>query len=326
MRPLSTGSLVAVAFAAAVGMTTTMTFAPSAVAQPAAADDDGADVYGSDPPDDRTAAAGAVAVPSPEVTGEASLEDPDELEGGDDDGFDDFDDFDEGADEGEDDGFDAMVEEAKAAGGGLSLDGLAAMVPGLEMRWGGRIQADLRFRLEDKSVGEWFDRRPWRRGIARNENLFGLSFAAAYGMVSAKADIDFVLYGFIQDVEDIADLSRRELTDPYRFDVQQLYVKLEGLGLDGLDVSVGHQQTLWGVGDQFNPTNNVNPDDVEDVLLFGDQRGQFMVKADYYITNDWSLTGILVPVFQPALLPRSGRLGLALVDRVPVADPFLRRR
>lgn len=244
-------------------------------------------------------------------------------------GGDDFDDFDDDfADfegEGKDE-FDDLVDEAKGADGAFSLDKLGDMVPGLEMRWGGRIQADLRFRLQDKSVGAWYAPRPWKQGIARNENLFGLRFASSYGMVSAKADIDFVLYGFIQDVDSIRDLSRREKTDPYRFDVHQLYVKLQGLGLDGLDLTVGHQQTLWGVGDQFNPTNNVNPDDVEDVLLFGDQRGQFMVKADYFITDEWSLTGLLVPVFQPALLPRSARLGLARVDRVPVFDGFLRRR
>ncbi len=320
----------------------------TAVASPAAAQPADEDAYGDEPaapPADEDAAApstddgekddddGPKVAPSPDATlpekigPDASKPDangPDATKAGDG-GFDDFGDgFAEFGDD--DDAFDELVDEAKDGDGDFSLDKLADMVPGLEMQWGGKIQADLRFRLEDKSVGAWYDRRPWKQGIARNENLFGLRFKSNYGMVSARAEIDFVLYGFIQDVEGINDLSRREKTDPYRFDVHNLYVRFSGLGLDGLDLTVGHQQTMWGVGDQFNPTNNINPDDVEDVLLFGDQRGQFMVKADYYITNEWSVTGLMVPVFQPALLPRSARLGLALVDRVPVFDDFLRRR
>ena len=263
MRLAWSGRLVA------LGIATLSTLATPAAAQPA-----DEDAYGDEP----APAADAAALPSPD--GAADGEGP-EVEPAsaatDPDGGDDFDDFDDGFAEfgdDDDDDCDELIDEAKE-GGDFSLDKLADMVPGLEMQWGGKIQADLRFRLQDKSVGEWYDRRPWKQGIARNENLFGLRFKSNYGMVSARAEIDFVLYGFIQDVEGINDLSRREKTDPYRFDVHNLYVKFSGLGLDGLDFTVGHQQTMWGVADQFNPTNNVNPDDVEDVLLFGDQRGQY---------------------------------------------------
>jgi hypothetical protein len=65
---------------------------------------------------------------------------------------------------------------------------------------------------------------------------------------------------------------------------------------------------------------------VEDVLLFGEQQGNFMVRADYWIDEDWSITGVLVPIFRPALLPRSGELALALLERIPVVEDSVRWR
>ncbi|MCA9622462.1 MAG: hypothetical protein KC731_25745, partial [Myxococcales bacterium] len=78
--------------------------------------------------------------------------------------------------------------------------------------------------------------------------------------------------------------------------------------------------------DQFNPTNNLNADDLEDVLFFGQQQGNFMVKADYWFTPQWSMSGVLVPIFLPALLPRSGALQVARVDRLPLVSAPVRHR
>jgi hypothetical protein len=196
----------------------------------------------------------------------------------------------------------------------------------LEVEIGAKLQSDLRFRVEDKSVGGPYDRRALPVGIDRNENLAGLRLTARYGKVSAKADIDFVLYGFAREIESLEDLSLREKLDPYRFDVHSLYINVEDFLLDDLDLRVGQQLVSWGVGDQFNPTNNLNADDVEDPLQFGDQQGNFMVRLDYWIDPAWSITGVVVPVFRPALLPRSSPLALARADRLPMHDESLRLR
>jgi len=196
----------------------------------------------------------------------------------------------------------------------------------LQLSYGGKIQSDLRFRLQDKSVGDWYDRRELPQGIDRNENLLGLRLGATYGDISAKAEIDFVLYGFSQGIEAVDDLSLREKVDPYRFEAHSLYVQVKDIPFDGLDLRVGQQLVLWGVGDQFNPTNNLNADDVEDPLLFGEQQGNFMVKLDYWIDEDWSISGVLVPVFKPALVPRSGQLAIAKTDRLPMVEEELRWR
>jgi hypothetical protein len=199
-------------------------------------------------------------------------------------------------------------------------------IPGLEIRWGAHVQSDLRFRVEEKSVGNFYDRRVLPKGVDRNENQLGLDLNVRYGRVSAVADLDFVLYGHSQDVDTLDDLSLREKVDPFRFDVHKLYIHVKDLFIDGLDLGVGQQLELWGMGDQFNPTNNLNADDVEDVLRFGDQQGNFMVKLDYWIDEEWSLTGVLVPIFKPALLPPSAQLALARVDRLPLTDEELRWR
>ncbi len=196
----------------------------------------------------------------------------------------------------------------------------------IDIEWSGRIQSDLRFRVDGQSVGGWYSRQELPVGVDRNENIAGLRFKASYGDVSGVADLDFVVYGYAQDLESVDDLSRREKTDPYRFEAHRLYLKVEDLFTPGLELRVGQQLILWGVGDQFNPTNNLNADDVEDVLLFGDQQGNFMVRADYWLDEDWSITGVLVPIFKPALLPRSGGLALAMPDRIPIGDEYVRHR
>jgi len=81
---------------------------------------------------------------------------------------------------------------------------------------------------------------------------------------------------------------------------------------------------LWGVADQFNPTNNLNSDDLRDPLLFGKQQPNFMVKADYWINKTWSMSGVLVPIFKPALLPVSATLGAADIQRMPFLDDTFR--
>ena len=196
--------------------------------------------------------------------------------------------------------------------------------PKLKIEWNGRIQADLRFRPWDVGITPWYDGRGFRAGVERNQNLLSGSMNASFGRVKMKADVNLYLYGYTRDVYEFADLTRREKIDPYRLDVQNLYLEVEDLFVKHFDLRVGQQLVDWGVGDQFNPTNNLNADDIEDVLLFGKQQGNFMVKGTYWLNDDWFHEAVLVPVFKPAVLPRSAALGLSRVDRIPVIDDSLR--
>lgn len=196
----------------------------------------------------------------------------------------------------------------------------------LEFDWGGRIQHDLRFRLGAVGVGGFYKRLELPAGVERSQSTASLNLDATYGRFSGVAAVDFVLYGVAPEVRELSDLNRVEKTDPYRFDIPALYIDAKNLFVDGLDVRIGQQLVLWGEADQFNPTNNLNPDDLRDPLLFGKQQANFMVKVDYWLTESISMSGVLVPIFRPALLPPSAPLQLAAIDRLPfTSEPFVHR-
>ncbi|HLM76745.1 MAG TPA: DUF1302 family protein, partial [Polyangiaceae bacterium] len=212
----------------------------------------------------------------------------------------------------------------------LSFTSLAASTSAradeLELGWGGRLQHDLHFRVEPVGVGGFYRRLELPAGIERSQSAAGLKLNATYGSIKGVAAVDLVLSGVLPEVTELADLSRVEAVDPYRIEVPALYVDIKNFLVDGLDLRVGQQTVLWGEADQFNPTNNLNPDDLRDPLLFGKQQANFMVRLDYWVSETFSISGVLVPIFRPALLPQSAALGLAAVDRIPVADSFIRHR
>lgn len=208
----------------------------------------------------------------------------------------------------------------------LSLSTPALADDELSINIGGKVQSDLRFRTERKGIGDFYNRIELPEGPERNWNILSINTDAEYGRFKAVAQIDFTLDGFSQDLQTVGDLYRIDKVEPYWFQVQSLYINAKGLFLDGLDLRIGQQVVSWGVGDQFNPTNTLNSDDLRDPLLFGKQAGNFMVKADYWLNEDVSFSGVMVPVFQPALLPRSAPLYTAAVGRLPFTDAELRHR
>lgn len=206
---------------------------------------------------------------------------------------------------------------------GLGL-GLSPAAAALDVDLGGKLQTDIRYRTDLIEVGEWYGQRTMEPGFSRNQNLFKLRGHVASGKARLVFDNDLVYMGFSDSLSDFSTLTRREIVDPFRIESHSLYLEAWDVGLRGLDLRIGQQRVMWGVGDQFNPTNNLNADDVEDPLLFGDQLGNIMVRADYSPAPGWTFSGVVVPIFKPALLPASAELGLAAIDRVPITDPSLR--
>jgi hypothetical protein len=196
----------------------------------------------------------------------------------------------------------------------------------LELRWGGRVQSDVRFRIQAKETGAFYNQLELPTGVARNENIFKVKLDALYGSYAGVVDVDFVWLGYPESLDGIADLSTRGNVDPYYLQVHAMYLEAANFFIEGLDLRIGQQQVKWGVGDQFNPTNTINPNDVEDVLLFGEQMANLMIKLDYAIWDMWTVSGVVVPIFQPALLPRSAPLGIAATDRYPFINEQLRHR
>jgi len=206
---------------------------------------------------------------------------------------------------------------------GPGLEG-SARADELKFDISGKIQTDLRFRLQDESVGNFYDKVELAPGLERNQNLLSFKVKASYGKFAGVASADLYLNAVGTKLQAFGDLQNYNAVAPFSFEPQSVYLEGRGLFLKGLDLRVGNQVVLWGVADQFNPTNNLNSDDLRDPLLFGKQQPNFMVKADYWINKTWSMSGVLVPIFKPALLPVSATLGAADIQRMPFLDDTFR--
>jgi len=196
----------------------------------------------------------------------------------------------------------------------------------VEVGFGGKVESDVRLRPLSLEVGPFYNRMGLDSGVALNQNLLRTKLTLTEGTLTGVAELEFVWLGFSRDITGIEDLSRPDATNPYFLRVKNLFVEAKDLGLRGLDVRMGQQVVAWGTGDQFNPTNTLNPPDLYDPLLFGELVPNLMARIDYAFRDRWTLSGVVVPVFKPAQLPSWGRLGTAFPDRVPLVDPALRQR
>lgn len=186
----------------------------------------------------------------------------------------------------------------------------------VELKFGGMITSDIRYRVKGAPLGNLYPEqlRLLPEGFSRNDNLIKSQLTLRIGeKVKGVADADLWLYGY-SDVKDLDSLTLRERVDPYRLEVNAAYIDVYKL-LPGLDVRVGRQIVAWGSADQFNPTNNVNSVDLSDPLLFGKALANNMVRFDYNFAGDFTLTGVVVPIFRPSQLPRTAIIALSDVYR-----------
>ncbi len=137
-----------------------------------------------------------------------------------------------------------------------------------------------------------------------NENRFDLKLKAS-PLEEAQIYVEFWgrSFGF-PEVRTSTDLMRQEKdkVSPWSLSFREAYVDLYGFLTPNLDIRIGLQRITWGTGDKLNPTDNLNPDDLEDIWDFGRHLGSHAVKASYYL-GDYTLTAVFIPIFTPATLP-----------------------
>jgi hypothetical protein len=90
---------------------------------------------------------------------------------------------------------------------------------------------------------------------------------------------------------------------PVTLDLREAYFELKGFIFDNVDLKVGRQRIAWGTADTLNPTDNVNPYDLTDIWDFGRHLGSDAVQLSVY-AGGLTFTGLVVPVFTPAVLPQ----------------------
>ena len=160
-----------------------------------------------------------------------------------------------------------------------------------KLRLFGELYSDQKILLESPNDWAW------------NENRLDLSLGKKVsGFAKFHGNIWIRNMG-IPKVVSSSDLYNKGIIDPYNLEIREAYVEFYGFIFKNLDVKIGKQRIAWGTADKLNPTDNLNPYDLEDVLDFGRHRGSWALNMNYYLNSDFSLQGVFIPFFQPANMP-----------------------
>ena len=161
----------------------------------------------------------------------------------------------------------------------------------MSLNLSGELMTDQRFLFQEKN--------PW----AWNENRLTVSLDKRItGSSKFSGEIWLRNIG-LPDITSSGDLYNKGIIDPYNLEIREANVQLYGFLTKNLDVTIGRQRIAWGTADVINPTDNLNPYDLEDILDFGRHRGSDAINLHYYFNNSFSLQAVYVPFFQPANLP-----------------------
>ena len=155
----------------------------------------------------------------------------------------------------------------------------------------GSLLTDERFLLTDKNDWAW------------NENRLTLKLDKKITSRSKFYSEVWLRNIGLPNITSSADLYNKGIVDPVNFELREAYVQVFGFLSKNLDVTVGRQRIVWGTADKLNPTDNLNPYDLEDILDFGRHRGSDAINLNYYFNNNFSLQGVYIPIFQPANMP-----------------------
>ncbi len=148
------------------------------------------------------------------------------------------------------------------------------------INWKGYLQPDHRLNINN---GDWL----W------NENRLDLEFDKLFEeKAKITADIWIRNMGFYNEKELI------KITD-----IREAKVEIYDFLIPKLDLSVGRQRIKWGTADKINPTDNINPYDLEDIWDFGRHKPSDAIALKYYPKEDAKIEAVFIPLFQKANLP-----------------------
>ncbi|GAB4288597.1 MAG: hypothetical protein Kow0068_14310 [Marinilabiliales bacterium] len=155
----------------------------------------------------------------------------------------------------------------------------------------GKLMTDQRFLLKNNNDWAW------------NENRLTLNLDKKVSNKSKFRSEIWLRNIGLPSIADMSDIYNKGIIDPYNIEIREANLKINDFLLKNLDLCVGRQFISWGTADKLNPTDNLNPLDMEDIIDFGRKRGTDAFNFQYYINNDFSLQGVYVPFFRPANLP-----------------------
>ncbi len=160
-----------------------------------------------------------------------------------------------------------------------------------QLKLTGELLTDQRFLLKKPNDWAWNENRltlKLNKKITDNSKFYGEVWLRNLGLPNINSS---------------ADLYNKGIIDPYNLEIREAYVQLYGFLSKNLDLKIGRQRITWGTADKLNPTDNLNPYDLEDILDFGRHRGSDAINMTYYLNNEFSLQGVFIPFFQPSNMP-----------------------
>lgn len=160
-----------------------------------------------------------------------------------------------------------------------------------KLKLSGELLTDQRLLLNDKNDWIWNENRltlKLDKKITDNSKFYSEVWLRNIGLPNINSS---------------ADLYNKGIVDPYNLEIREAYVQLFGFLTKNLDLTIGRQRIVWGTADKLNPTDNLNPYDLEDILDFGRHRGSDAINMNYYFNADFSMQGVVIPFFQPANMP-----------------------
>ncbi len=175
---------------------------------------------------------------------------------------------------------------------GIMIAGLFFKAAFAEVNISGSVLTDNRFRVEEEN-----------NKFVRNENRLTLKLDSDISGAHAYGEVWLRGWG-VPGVLQSGDLQEpgKERVIPWVLDFREAYVDFYKILSNNLELRVGRQRIAWGTADKLNPTDNINPDDLEDIMDFGRKLGTNAVKMTYYL-GEFNVTAVYVPIFTPAVLP-----------------------
>ena len=160
-----------------------------------------------------------------------------------------------------------------------------------KLKLSGELLTDQRFLLNEPNEWAWNENRltfELNKKITDNSKFYSEVWLRNFGL---------------PQYSNSADLYNKGIIDPYNLELKEAYVELYGFLFKNLDIKIGRQRIAWGTADKLNPTDNLNPYDLEDILDFGRHRGSDAISLDYYLNSNFSMHSVYVPFYKPANLP-----------------------
>ncbi len=162
--------------------------------------------------------------------------------------------------------------------------------PSVSMSWSGYMQTDNRLSLTGEKDFTWQEYRLDLRSELKVERK-----ARFYGEFWIR-DLGFPQLNYL------ADLQKSGSVLPMDISFRKAYVEIYDAGITSLDLSIGRQRFVWGTADKINPTDNLDPDDLEDIWDMGRHLGSDGIQAKYYL-GKMTISAVFLPFFRPAVLP-----------------------